>query len=161
MEKDKLMELLEEITNERKGIENAIEKQRNDKAEKGLSLIHECLKYVQEMAKYFNVIEYSSACLNEPICDIQFRIANGNACVNVGSHYWGYYQVVLNDFEKYNFNDLIKSKETRFDYLRLSAIKLADSDFTLSKLQKIVNELLAKLIVSYKEKNDKLKESLK
>ena len=55
--KDKLMELLNEMVQERNQTNTEIENRILDKTIKGLQVIRKCLEYGKEMEKYFVMVE--------------------------------------------------------------------------------------------------------
>lgn len=160
MEKDKLMELINSMTKERKEINDTIEKQTTDKTIKGLNVIYECLKYGDEMAGYFRQVGIGRCGIAKVIGNIQFIFNGDNFEVDTYDGICGWYPFSLRVFKNNTINQ-IAITESNFRHLNSGARAVVDKEFTLSKFKDIVNERLANGIVSYQKETDRLKESLK
>jgi hypothetical protein len=160
MEKDKLMELINSMTKERKEINDTIEKQITDKTIKGLNVIYECLKYGDEMAGYFRQVGIGHCGISGVIGNIQFIFNGDNFEVNTYDGICGWYQFSLRDFKNTTINQMVIIKSS-FEHLNRGARAIVDKEFTLSKFKDIVNERLANGIVIYQKETDRLKEALK
>ena len=158
MEKDKLMELINTIVDERKSIENEIKKQTENKVLRGLTLMKQCLEYANEMKPYFDKINCNpkgvyicgGGCISRPISWIYGK--NKKFCFEYECSISRYFY--LDDFNEEYINNYIKhSEECTISFM---ARLLIDYDYTFEKFKTELNEMLANEIMLYKKKNNEM-----
>ena len=156
--KDKLMELLNEMTNARNEVNSKIKQQTLNKTIKGLYIISSCFEYAIEMTKYFEKISGGGRyALHETICKMQFCVENGKCFLNINcTQYWKSYTNSV--FELYEIERIAEDKE--HSDLHFIARRLVDEEYTLEKFQEEVNNVLIKLMTYYHKKTEQLKKNL-
>ena len=158
--KDKLMELLNEMVQERNQTNTEIENQILDKTIKGLQVIRECLEYGKEMEKYFVMIEVPRIPIGRIMnSKIYFVFSSGVFEVVCKNCWRDYEHYTKNVFDKFT-NETIAKQEKCYSALQEGARFLIDANFTLEEFQKAVNDALAEYITRYHQQTEKLKKNL-
>lgn len=153
MEKDKLMELINNIVDERKKIKNEIVKQDENNVLNGLLLMKKCLEYANEMKCYFDKINSNSFVID--ICHrVKFLYGNGKQFCFVENGF-SYSCAYLEDMQ--NFENFIKKLD---DDRCIIAKKLIENNYNFTKFKNELHNILAKEIVNYEEENKILKNKL-
>lgn len=157
MEKDKLMELINSIVDERKSIENEIKKQTENKVLCGFNLMKQCLEYANEMQPYFakmNCIPRSVyICNGDVYRPVRWFYGNNN---KFGFSYecFGNFYIYLENINEEYVNCCLKSFSCNASVM---AQLLVTNGYTFEKFKTDLNEMLANEIMQYKAKNNTMK----
>lgn len=159
MEKDKLMELINSVVDERENIKNEIKKQTENKVLNGLKLMKQCLKYANEMKCYFDkmgcnpITEYicNSGYIGRPI----YWFYGNNKKIGFSYHCFNTTYIYLEDLQ--NFETYIENLEC--DISCVAKILVAN-EYTFEKFKHELNEMLANEIMLYKKKNNDMAKNI-
>ena len=161
MEKDKLMELINSMINDRAKTKKTLEEQRVNAITKGLKIIEECLIYGKEMEQYFRK-------LKQDVRQFYTNLKLGNyhtiSWLWTNEKKFAFY--INNNFFDSSFylEDIQKAfskvEEIKNTYLGLGALELANSNYNVEDFISKVNEFLADSIIKYQEETKKLKSNL-
>ena len=171
MEKDKLMELIENVVGERKKVNDIIAEKKKEKVLKGFKILIECSDYVAKFLPYIEKIVSSS----DGIVVVAFKEINncsyGKVYLNFRYTlaYKGLY--ITNSYSNMNCNcNCFKEKywldiysdEIEYPFgshaiARQMANELVDSNFSIENFKIKFDKFLEELINDYTKKTEELK----
>lgn len=156
MEKDKLMELINNIVDERENAINEKKLQMENNTFKGLQLIKKCLEYANEKKCYFDKIQ----------CGVkQVYICNTGKIINPIKWLYGNHKKFCFTYDCFNAYYIYLEDLKNFDfYLQnlycntsILARALLKNNYTFEKFKIELSEILANEIINYQKKTKEMK----